>query len=62
MPDSGKIMASLYGVKLSGSIHFSNALQIAQLALKHRLNVNQRQRIVVFVARFRKKILTIFIN
>jgi len=53
--DSGKILSSLHGIKLSGSIIFSNALQIAQLALKHRLNVNQKQRIIAFVARFIKK-------
>lgn len=50
--DSGKILASLHGLKLSGSLHFSTGLQIAQLALKHRLNVNQKQRIIAFVARY----------
>ena len=49
--DSGKILASLHGLKQSGRIQFSNGLQIAALALKHRLNGNQKQRIVAFIAR-----------
>lgn len=51
MNDSGKILASLHGIQLNGNIHFVTALQIAQLALKHRQNVNQRQRILAMVAR-----------
>jgi 26S proteasome regulatory subunit N10 len=48
--DPGRILASFPGVKLGGRVQLSTALQIAQLALKHRLNKNQKQRIIVFVA------------
>jgi 26S proteasome regulatory subunit N10 len=48
--DPGRILASFPSVKLGGRIQLSTAVQIAQLALKHRLNKNQRQRIVVFIA------------
>lgn len=50
IPDPGRILTSFENVKLGGGIHLSTALQIAQLALKHRLNKNQKQRIIVFVA------------
>lgn len=40
---------ALHGCKLSGASNLSTAIQIAQLALKHRQNKNQRQRIVAFV-------------
>lgn len=49
--DSGKILACLHGIRLFGNLNFSNSLQISQLALKHRQNVNQRQRIIALVAR-----------
>ena len=44
--EPGRILASFLNVKLGGRIHSSTALQIAQLALKHRLNKNQKQRIM----------------
>ncbi|KAI7848465.1 hypothetical protein BDC45DRAFT_523263 [Circinella umbellata] len=47
--DVGKILTALHGVKISNNINFMTGIQIAQLALKHRQNRNQRQRIVVFV-------------
>ncbi|KAI8067047.1 hypothetical protein BC940DRAFT_319493 [Gongronella butleri] len=47
--DIGKILSALHGVKASGQNDFITGVQIAQLALKHRQNRNQRQRIVVFV-------------
>ncbi|ORX57589.1 hypothetical protein DM01DRAFT_1334186 [Hesseltinella vesiculosa] len=47
--DVGKILSALHGVKSSGQSDFITGVQIAQLALKHRQNRNQRQRIVVFV-------------
>mmetsp|Transcript_3761 Transcript_3761/g.3195 ORF Transcript_3761/g.3195 Transcript_3761/m.3195 type:complete len:107 (+) Transcript_3761:218-538(+) len=50
MQDPSRVLASFHGTKLSGRIELSTALQIAQLALKHRQNKNQKQRIVVFVA------------
>ncbi|KAF7724145.1 hypothetical protein EC973_001270 [Apophysomyces ossiformis] len=47
--DVGKILSALHGVKIEGKSDFLTAVQIAQLALKHRQNRNQRQRIIVFV-------------
>jgi len=35
--------------KISGSAHLATGIQIASLALKHRQNKSQRQRIIVFV-------------
>ncbi|KAI8986506.1 hypothetical protein BDB01DRAFT_785854 [Pilobolus umbonatus] len=48
--DVGKILSALHSVKVGGNPHFLTSIQIAQLALKHRQNRNQRQRIIVFVA------------
>jgi len=47
--DIGKILTALHNVKLAGNAHFTTGVQIAQLALKHRQNKNQKQRIIVFV-------------
>jgi len=47
--DLGKILSALHAVKIAGSGDFMTGVQIAQLALKHRQNKNQRQRIIVFV-------------
>jgi len=47
--DLGKIMSSLHTVRIKGQINLLNGLQVAQLALKHRQNKNQRQRIILFV-------------
>lgn len=47
--DFGKMLAALHETKISGTSHLSTALQVGQLALKHRQNKNQRQRIIVFV-------------
>lgn len=47
--DIGKILSALHGVKPNGNSDFLTSVQIAQLALKHRQNRNQRQRIIVFV-------------
>jgi len=47
--DVGKVLAQSHGARLSGVINLSAGLQVAGLALKHRQNKNQRQRIVVFV-------------
>lgn len=47
--DFGKMLAALHGTKISGPSHLTTALQVGQLALKHRQNKNQRQRIIVFV-------------
>lgn len=47
--DIGKILSALHSLKISGEADITTGVQIAQLALKHRQNKNQRQRIVVFV-------------
>ncbi|CUA70374.1 26S proteasome regulatory subunit RPN10 [Saccharomyces cerevisiae S288c] [Rhizoctonia solani] len=45
----GKILSALHQTKISGSVDLATGLNVAQLALKHRQNKNQRQRIVVFL-------------
>ncbi|ORY46065.1 hypothetical protein BCR33DRAFT_716074 [Rhizoclosmatium globosum] len=45
----GKILTALHKVRISEKPNISTGVQIAQLALKHRQNKNQRQRIIVFV-------------
>jgi 26S proteasome regulatory subunit N10 len=47
--DIAKILAAIYNINIHGAIDFYSSLQIAQLALKHRPNKEQRQRIIVFV-------------
>ncbi|KAI1309997.1 hypothetical protein EDD11_003915 [Mortierella claussenii] len=47
--DIGKILSALHNVAIGGQVSFTTSVQIAQLALKHRQNKNQRQRIIVFV-------------
>ncbi|PWN26253.1 hypothetical protein BDZ90DRAFT_265211 [Jaminaea rosea] len=47
--EMGKIVSSLHGATLSGSADVPTAINIAQLALKHRQNKSQHQRIVVFI-------------
>ncbi|OII71685.1 26s proteasome regulatory subunit 5A [Cryptosporidium ubiquitum] len=47
--DLSKTMHAMDGIRLSGKIDLLRGIQIAQLALKHRLNKNLRQRIVCFV-------------
>ncbi|KAL1880829.1 proteasome regulatory particle base subunit rpn10 [Paecilomyces lecythidis] len=46
--DFGKILSGLHRTKIHGTPHFSSAIQVAGLALKHRSEKSQRQRIVVF--------------
>lgn len=48
-PDLGKILNAMQDLSIEGEANMSSAMQIAQLALKHRQNKNQRQRIVLFV-------------
>lgn len=45
----GKILACFSGIAIGGKTDLSTAVQIAQLALKHRKNKNGGQRIIVFV-------------
>eukprot|EP00736_Rhodelphis_marinus_P001728 Rmarinus@m.2106 len=47
--DAGQILTSLHTVQLGGEANLTAALRVAQLALKHRQNKHQRQRIILFV-------------
>jgi 26S proteasome regulatory subunit N10 len=47
--DVGKILSALHNTKISGSADIVTAIQVAQLALKHRQNKNLRQRIIAFI-------------
>lgn len=47
--DIGKILSALHDAKISDECDLQTGLQVAQLALKHRQNKNQRQRIIAFV-------------
>ncbi|KAJ1658334.1 proteasome regulatory particle base subunit rpn10 [Dispira simplex] len=47
--DVGKLLVGMHKMTQGGKPNLEAALQIAQLALKHRANKNQRQRIVAFV-------------
>ncbi|KAJ6819387.1 26S proteasome non-ATPase regulatory subunit 4-like protein [Iris pallida] len=46
--DLGKILACMHGLQIGGEMNLTSGIQIAQLALKHRQNKNQQQRIIVF--------------
>lgn len=47
--DIGKLLSALNKAAIGGVSDLITSIQIAQLALKHRENKNQRQRVVVFV-------------
>lgn len=47
--DLGKVLSALQNNHVGGQVDLITALNVAQLALKHRENKNQRQRIVVFL-------------
>ncbi|KAG9295987.1 hypothetical protein G9A89_011839 [Geosiphon pyriformis] len=47
--DMGKILTAMHNIKIGGAVNLTTGIQVAQLALKHRQNKNQRQRIIVFV-------------
>ncbi|KAL5224144.1 hypothetical protein ABZP36_010783 [Zizania latifolia] len=47
--DVVKILFCMHGLEVEGEANLTAAIQVAQLALKHRQNKNQHQRIVVFV-------------
>jgi len=47
--DIGKILTALHETKVGGEVDIQTSIQVAQLALKHRQNKNQRQRIIVFL-------------
>ncbi|KAI9677931.1 MAG: hypothetical protein M1829_002428 [Trizodia sp. TS-e1964] len=46
--DFGKVLDGLHRTKISGKTHLSTSIQVAGLALKHRQNKTQRQRIIIF--------------
>ncbi|KAF2729677.1 hypothetical protein EJ04DRAFT_475190 [Polyplosphaeria fusca] len=46
--DIGKILDGLHRTKIKGSSHFTTGINVAALALKHRQNKSQKQRIIVF--------------
>lgn len=47
--DQGKILSGIHSTQISHESDLHTSLQVAQLALKHRQNKNQRQRIIAFV-------------
>lgn len=47
--DLGKILACMHGLEIGGELNLVSGIQVAQLALKHRQNKHQQQRIIVFV-------------
>ncbi|KAG8948851.1 hypothetical protein FRC03_000543 [Tulasnella sp. 419] len=47
--DIGKILTALHNTNISETADIHTGLQVAQLALKHRQNKTQRQRIIAFV-------------
>lgn len=47
--DLGKILACMHGLEIGGEVNLVAGIQVAQLALKHRQNKKQQQRIIVFV-------------
>lgn len=46
--DFGKILSGAHETKIFGDNHFSSGIQVAALALKHRQNKVQNQRIIIF--------------
>ena len=48
-PDLGKVLNCMNDVEIESECNYAASIQIALLALKHRQNKNQRQRIVIFV-------------
>ncbi|KAG6399868.1 hypothetical protein SASPL_141353 [Salvia splendens] len=47
--DLGKILACAHGMEVGGEMNLAAGIQVAQLALKHRQNKKQQQRIIAFV-------------
>ncbi|KAK1262509.1 26S proteasome non-ATPase regulatory subunit 4 [Acorus gramineus] len=46
--DLGKILSCMHGLEIGGEMNMTSGIQVAQLALKHRQNKNQQQRIIIF--------------
>ncbi|GMP27118.1 hypothetical protein CsSME_00003256 [Camellia sinensis var. sinensis] len=60
--DLGKILACMHGVEIGGDCNLAAGIQVAQLALKHRQNKKQQQRIIVLAGspvKYDKKVLEI---
>ncbi|XP_071732927.1 26S proteasome non-ATPase regulatory subunit 4 homolog [Rutidosis leptorrhynchoides] len=58
--DLGKILACMHGLDIGGEMNLAAGIQVAQLALKHRQNKKQQQRIIVFAGgpvKYDKKVL-----
>ncbi|XP_044982222.1 26S proteasome non-ATPase regulatory subunit 4 homolog isoform X1 [Hordeum vulgare subsp. vulgare] len=58
--DLGKILACMHGLEVGAEANLAAAIQVAQLALKHRQNKRQQQRIIVFIGspvKYDKKVL-----
>uniref|UniRef100_A0A804R5T6 26S proteasome non-ATPase regulatory subunit 4 homolog n=1 Tax=Zea mays TaxID=4577 RepID=A0A804R5T6_MAIZE len=58
--DLGKILACMHGLEVGAEANLAAAIQVAQLALKHRQNKRQQQRIIAFIGspvKYDKKIL-----
>ncbi|GAB4847548.1 proteasome regulatory particle base subunit rpn10 [Ancistrocladus abbreviatus] len=58
--DLGKILACMHGLEIGGEMNLAAGIQVAQLALKHRQNKKQIQRIIVFAGspvKYDKKLL-----
>ncbi|XXG80177.1 hypothetical protein AAC387_Pa09g1105 [Persea americana] len=58
--DLGKILACMHGLEIGGEMNMTAGIQVAQLALKHRQNKKQQQRIIVFAGspiKYDKKVL-----
>ncbi|KAL3838934.1 hypothetical protein ACJIZ3_023525 [Penstemon smallii] len=47
--DLEKHLACMHGLEIGGEMNLTAGIQVAQLALKHRQNKKQQQRIIVFV-------------
>merc|ERR1712130_1011694 len=47
--DQNKFMSVMAKVEANGECRFTAAVRVAQLSLKHRMNKNHKQRIVIFV-------------
>ncbi|KAF2831581.1 hypothetical protein CC86DRAFT_141145 [Ophiobolus disseminans] len=46
--DIGKVLDGLHRTKIKGDSHFVTGINVAALALKHRQNKSQKQRIIIF--------------
>ncbi|RQM11691.1 hypothetical protein DD237_004278 [Peronospora effusa] len=47
--DMGTLLSAIHRVEIGGAMKLANAIQVAQLALKHRRNKTGGQRVVVFI-------------